>query len=213
MPTQRHLPACWRLAHRGDRLLDDLPAVAELDVVGLEQVHVVSPQPPQRFFNAGRDALGGKVEGVHVVPPALGREKHLVPPALQRRPQTLLRQRPAVVGRDVEVVDALIDGAVDCADAFGDVRLAELVAQRRGPVADDRHLHPRPAQRPVFHVCSFIRAPRPMGPGEKIRAMGGRCNEQGHLGPCVPSPTLAKIHGNGTVQEKTRCRWQTAGLR
>ncbi len=124
-------------AHGGDGLIDDLAGVAELDVVGLQEVDVVGLQAGERLVDAGGDAGGGEVEPVGAVAAALGGEDYILAQADEGLAETRFGEGEAVVGRDIEVVDAALDGEMDGGGSLGGIGDAKGVAQRGCAVAED----------------------------------------------------------------------------
>ena len=71
-------PLLLYLTHRGDGLVDDLLYISKLNIVRLEQVHIVGLKPPQRLVNAAGNSLSREVEVLQAVAAALGAEHHFV---------------------------------------------------------------------------------------------------------------------------------------
>ena len=148
-------------AHGGDGLFDDLAGVAELDVVGLEEIDVIGAQAGERLVDGGGDAGGGEVELVGAVAAALGGEDYILAKADEGFAETRFGEGEAVVGGDIEVVDAALDGEMDGGLSLGGIGDAKGVAQRRSAVAEDGDAQRCFAQLTVLHGCLFPRGLKP----------------------------------------------------
>ena len=143
-----------------ERPLGVLPALV-LDVVEVHDVEVLDPEAPRALVEGSPDAGAGVVEGVVAVGAGarvladLGGEEvagagHLA----QRAAEDGLRPRGPVGRRDVEVVDAGVEGGVHRAHRLVLVHRAEDSPERRGAEAEARNLKPGPTQRVALHGCS-----------------------------------------------------------
>ncbi|CCY64554.1 unknown [Prevotella sp. CAG:1124] len=120
---------------RGERFVDDLVEVGELDVVYVDKVDVVNVQPFHAFVHAVGYALGRIVPGVDAVlavTPYLRGQVVLVPRYfLEGFPEHCLGLVVAVVGRYVDEVYAVVDGSVHGTYAFRLAYVVEYAAERR----------------------------------------------------------------------------------
>jgi hypothetical protein len=140
------LAGIFQLEHRRQRFGEDLFLAAILDVVDLKEVEVVGLQAGQALLYRAGDAPGREIKAglpIFVITPSLGRQDDPLAAAAERLAQVGFGQRPAVIGRHVEKVDAPLDGVVDGPLALPGVNRLEFVAQGRRPVAGDGDLEPR----------------------------------------------------------------------
>src|ERR1700726_1632528 len=100
-------------AHCRHSLMDDLIDVSEFDIVGLEQVDVICFQAAQRLLELTDDGLRGEVEMVSFISPAFGGKDNSRTFAVQSLAEPLFREGQAIVGRNIEKVDAILNGALN----------------------------------------------------------------------------------------------------
>ena len=119
----------------------------ELDVVHVDEVDMVDAQTLHALVDAVGDALGRVVPRVDAV---LAVASHLCAQVVlvarnifQCLAQHRLGLVVAVVGTDVDEVDAALDGGLYCFKALFLVGLAKHAAQRRSAEADVGNLHSR----------------------------------------------------------------------
>ena len=134
------------------RFVNDLRAVAILDIVDLNHVDKVGAQAAQAFIHRVDHAARRVVELVDVIATDLGGQNHLVALALQELAQPGFCQRATIIWRYVEVIDATIDGVMDSAPAFFRVDFAKLGSQRRCTVTNNRDPQPGLPQCSIDHT-------------------------------------------------------------
>ena len=99
-PRDAHVAALacpLELARHREGLVQHLLAIYEFDIVHLEEVDVVRPQPPQGLVDACAHAVGREVEPVQSITAALGRKHDLLAPRPHEAAQPLLGESSAVV--------------------------------------------------------------------------------------------------------------------
>ena len=131
------LALALQLAHGGQGFVDDLVGGTELGVVDLQEIDVVGLEAAEGVLDTLGDGGGGEVELVDTVAAALGGEDHAVAMAGEAFAQARFGEREAVVRRDVEEVDAAIDGVVHGVNRFSRVGFAEDIAEWRGSETDE----------------------------------------------------------------------------
>lgn len=138
---------------RGQGLVDDLVEVGELDVVALQQVHVVDAEPRTTLVEAARDAVGREVELALAILADLGCEEVTVAPDAPQRPsEHRLGAGRAIVGRHVDEVDPVVQRGMDRAHGLGVVGGPEDAAERGRAEAEDGDAESGAAERTVLHV-------------------------------------------------------------
>jgi len=145
------LAALLGLAHGGNGFFDDLAAVAELNVVYLEEVDIVALEPAQRFIDARLDAAGRKIEAAGIITAALGRQQDLLAFSRQRRAKALFSESASVVGSDVEVIDSVVDGVTHGPLSFHGIDFSKLIAEGRRAKAEQGWLEGGAAEFAVSH--------------------------------------------------------------
>ena len=143
-----------RLAQGRDCFPDNLVDVAELHVMDLNKVEVVDAEPLQTFFDAARDACGGKIEitDLGTEPGNLRRQQVTVAGhPLEGLTKNSLSLGGAVVGCRVDEVDSVIEGGVNGTDAILLGDRPEDGAKGGSSEGEFRDLDPCFAKRAIFH--------------------------------------------------------------
>ena len=135
--------------HLGPGVLDRRRAV---DIVELQQIDALAPQPAQARVDIGADRPRAEVHPVTALRvgqrAALGEDQHVVSP-VERTADDLLRAAPPIERRRVDPVQAEVERRVDSANRLRLVlrspphRPVASRPDRRGADADRRDLHVR----------------------------------------------------------------------
>ena len=132
-----HHALALQLAERRQRLVDNflqsaLHVALELNIVNIDEVNVVNAQALHALVDAAGDALGRIVPGVAAVLSVAANfcaeEVFLAGNAPQRLSQHLLGLVVAIVGADVDEVDASLDGSLHGLDALVEFCVVEHAA-------------------------------------------------------------------------------------
>ena len=136
-----HLSGFDLFAQGGNRLVNDLGDVHELDVVAQHDIQVFTPQAVQRHIDALGDAFGGKIEMIHVVTTELRANIVLIARHIfQSDPQQHFAHAPTVKRRRVDEVQPEFERDADRGEYLIQGHTSELRPQGRSTEAQDRQL-------------------------------------------------------------------------